>query len=286
MIVDFHTHTFPDSIAARAVGHLAENSHTLPFLDGTAGALAESRRAAGIDRCVVLPVATSARQVPHINDAAIRMNETAEDTGLYSLGAMHPDFPDWREELKRLQKARVRGIKLHPPYQGVPFDDKRYVRILSLAGELGLFTVIHAGLDVGLPGNDSAVPRRIANALRAAGPVTLVCAHMGGWRRWEEAKTLLPPLGVYIDTAFSFGRITPLGDDHPWREEELQMLDDARMAEMIRAFGPRRVLFGTDSPWMDQAEQIRRLQALPLSDMEKAAVSGGNAARLMGWESI
>ena len=284
MIVDFHTHTFPDPIAPAAVDKLMQASHTLPFSDGTADGLIKSRIRAGISRCVILPVATGARQVPHINDAAIRANESAESTGLYSLGAMHPDFEGWREELGRLAAAGIRGVKLHPPYQQADLDDPRYLRILTRAAELGLFVIIHAGLDVGLPGNRSATPEKIARALRQTGPIPFVCAHMGGWRCWEEAADLLAPLGVMIDTAFSLGTMTPSGDGHPWKEEELRMLDDEAFLRLVRCFGPDRVLFGTDSPWADQKTELDHLRSLPLAPDELSAILGGNAEKLMGWD--
>lgn len=284
MITDFHTHTFPDKIAAAAVEKLMHASHTRAFTDGTAIELQKSRISAGIDRCVVLPVATSERQVPHINDAAIRMNESAAQTGLYSLGAMHPDFEAWHEELGRLAAAGIRGIKLHPPYQHTDIDDPRYLRVLTRAGELGLFVVIHAGLDVGLPGDTSAVPEKTSRALRLAGPVTMVCAHMGGWRCWEEAVDLLAPMGVLIDTAFSIGRMTPAQGDDTWKQDELQMLDDSDTLRLIRLFGKDRVLFGTDSPWADQQAELQHFLSLPLSPDEQKAILSDNAARLMGWQ--
>ena len=286
MIIDFHTHTFPDKIAAAAVEKLMHASHTRAFTDGTAAELQKSRIAAGIDRCVVLPVATSERQVPHINDAAIRMNESAKQTGLYSLGTMHPDFEGWHEELGRLAAAGIRGVKLHPPYQQMDIDDPRYLRVLTRAGELGLFVVIHAGLDVGLPGDTSAVPEKTARALRQTGPVTMVCAHMGGWRCWEKAADLLAPMGVLIDTAFSIGCMTPAQGDNTWKQDELQMLDDSAALRLIRLFGKDRVLFGTDSPWADQQADLQHFLSLPLSPDEQKAILSENAARLMGWQDL
>ena len=277
MILDFHTHTFPDAIAQSAVDKLKHNSHTRPFSDGTADGLRRSMARAGIDASLVLPVATSPRQVPHVNDASIRMNEQGGETGVYSLGCMHPDFEDWHDELGRLSRAGLRGIKLHPPYQGVDFDDPRSLRILSRAGELGLFVIIHAGLDVGMPGAEQATPEKLLRALRAVGPVTLVLAHMGGWRCWKDT-------GVYLDTSFSLGPMTPIGDGHYSSEAELLRLDETDFLRMIRLFGADRILFGTDSPWEDQETEVKKIQALPLTEGEKRAILGDNAARMLGIE--
>ena len=180
MLIDIHTHTFPDRIAVCTIDKLQAASHTKPFTDGTAGALGASMLCAGVDWSVVLPVATNAGQVPRINDAAAQANEHAAETGILSFGCMHPNYPDWRGELDRLASLGFRGVKLHPPYQGVDFDDVRYVRILDRCGEQGLMVLIHAGLDVGLPGVDRASPAMVARAVRDSGPYGGLAAVGGG----------------------------------------------------------------------------------------------------------
>ena len=281
MIIDIHTHTFPDKIAAATLDKLKHLSHTIPFTDGTAAGLAASMARAGVDRSVVMPVATSPRQVPHVNDASARMNELGAQTGVLSFGCMHPDFDGWKEELARVRDLGLKGIKLHPQYQDTDFDDPRYLRILDRCGELGLVVLTHAGLDIGMPGKDNCAPEMVARALEQVGPVKLVLAHMGGWRQWDRVEALLPGTGVYLDTSFSLGEITPLDDGH-YRPGDLPLLDEAAFLRMVRRFGPDRILFGTDSPWDDQGAALARLQALPLEPAELEAILGGNAKRLLG----
>ena len=284
MIIDMHAHAFPERIAERAVTGLREKCHTRSFEEGTEAGLRASSRAAGIDLTVVLPVATSARQVAHINDSAIRTHETQvrEHTGIDSFGGAHPDDPEWRSELKRLADAGIRGIKIHPPYQEVDLDDPRFLRILEYAGELDLIVVTHAGYDVGLPGAEQSVVPKIRRAVLKTGPVKLVCAHMGGWRCWQEACDLLADTGVMIDTSFSLGSMTPAGDGYPWTEETLRRLSPEEFCGMTRLFGAERVLFGTDSPWSARDEEVKAIRALPLTDGEKSLILGENARRLLG----
>ncbi len=82
MIVDIHTHTFPDKIAASTLEKLRHMSHTRSFAPGTVDGLQTSMAAAGVDRSVVLPVATSQRQVVHVNDASAALNDRAGETGV------------------------------------------------------------------------------------------------------------------------------------------------------------------------------------------------------------
>ena len=280
MIIDFHTHTFPDKIAAAAIEKLSKLSHTPPFSDGTAAGLAASAKAAGIDLSVILPVATSTKQVTSINNFAAKTNETTETTGMLSFGCIHPDYPDWKEELSRIAELGLKGIKLHPVYQDVDFDDMRYLRILERAGELGLIVITHAGFDIGYPGVERCTPEMILNALKQVGEIKLVLAHMGAWRQWDKVEELLAGKSVWLDTAFSLGEMPTLGDGYH-SPEDLQMLAETDFLRLTHKFGADRVLFGTDSPWSGQTESLELIRGLPLEDDEKAAVLGGNARRLL-----
>lgn len=278
MIIDAHTHTFPDKIAAATIAKLQQLSGTRPFSDGTCAGLSASMRSSGVDMSVVLPVATSPRQVVHINDAAAQINRDTGRTGLLSLGGMHPDFEDWKSELRRVRELGLRGIKLHPAYQGVDLDDVRFLRILDEASALGLVAVTHAGWDIGLPEHNRCTPDMVLTVLREVGPDRLVLAHMGGWRTWDEVADKLAGTPVWLDTAFSLGRIHPL----PGRVMDDTVLDPERFVRLVRRHGAQRVLFGTDSPWGEQTGALDDIRALPLTREERALILGQNAARLFG----
>ena len=62
MIIDFHTHAFPDTLAPRAIGVLTEKSGLKPTHDGTAQGLVSNLDKNGIDKAVVLSIATKATQ--------------------------------------------------------------------------------------------------------------------------------------------------------------------------------------------------------------------------------
>lgn len=281
MIVDVHTHTFPDRIAAPTIEKLAQLAHIKPFTDGSNSALLASMAQAGVDRSVVLPVATNIRQVFHVNDSAARLNQDYPRTGVLSLGCLHPDLPQWREELDRIVELGLKGIKLHPVYQDVDFDDPRYLRILERCGELGLVVLTHAGLDVGFPGKVNCTPEMIRRAVEQVGPVTLILAHMGGWKNWDEVEALLPHTSVYLDTSFSLGSMVPLGDGY-YGPNDVGLMGEEQFVRIIRAFGAHRILFGTDSPWGGQAEDLALFRALPLTQEEQQAILGDNAQRLFG----
>lgn len=275
MVIDFHTHTFPERIAAAAIRKMQGDCHSAAFTEGTAGALASSMADAGIDLSVVLPVATNPAKVSSINDASAA-NSRQE---LLYFGCIHPDQPDWHAELGRIAGLGLKGIKLHPVYQGADIDDKRYLRILDRAGELGLVVVTHAGDDIGFPGVVRCSPEMVRRAVAQVGEVTLVLAHMGGWKNWDRVADILADTKVYLDTSFSLGSITPI-DGH-YAPEQLPLLDAEGFCALVRSFGAERILFGTDSPWSSQRSSLDAIRALPLSDGEKAAILGGSAQKLL-----
>ena len=78
MVIDFHTHTFPDRIAAGAVESLQENSDTIGYIGGTNADLMASMKRSGIDYSVILPVVTNPDKTSHINQTAAEINSTTD----------------------------------------------------------------------------------------------------------------------------------------------------------------------------------------------------------------
>ena len=280
MIIDIHTHTFPEKIAAKALSHLQGNCHTKLFADGTEADLSQRTIEAGIDISVIVPVATSPKQVEHINDSSARINARTQETHLLSLGCMHPDYPDPLRELTRIKEMGLAGIKIHPVYQGVDICDERFLEIFRICRDLGLLVIAHSGLDIGIPGVHCS-PQMSRKALDAVPGLTLILAHMGGWKNWDEVPKYLAGTGAYVDTAFSTGEFYPI-PGAPWTKEECQMLNDEEFLSLVNALGESQVLFGTDSPWSDAKESLSFINALPLSQEAKESILGGNAARLLG----
>ena len=281
MLIDIHTHTFPTAIAAVTIEKLKHQGHTTAFTDGTVAQLKASMARVGVDYSLVLPVATNIRQVRKINEVSAKLHSHAAETGVLSFGAMHPDFPDWKEELARIKELGMPGVKLHPVYQGVNFDDIRYLRILDRCAELGLTVLVHGGRDVGFPDRVSITPAMIRHAVEEVGDFPLIVAHMGGWHQWDEVEELLVDTHVFLDTAYALGRIHPL-DDGFYEPEDLPMMQTEQFVRMVRTFGADRIFWGTDTPWRDQQESLDLFLQQPLTKEEQEKILGGNAQKLLG----
>lgn len=273
LIVDFHTHVFPDAIAAEAIKKLENNSaHVKSCTDGTLSGLRASMREAGVRYSVLLPVCTSPRQFASINKFSSENNDPAG--GLVFFGGIHPDCEDVEAKLEHIKSLGLRGIKLHPDFQGVFIDDERYVRIVRKCVQLGLYVSIHAGVNIGAPEVVHCPPERALRMLRAAYEGVdmakeerprVILAHLGGGFMLEETERHLCGAFVYLDLAFTFG----------WE-------DEAQILRIIRAHGADRVLFATDSPWAVQKESVEALKRLPLTELEQRQIFGENAAEMLG----
>ena len=164
MIIDFHTHAFPDKIAASAITILEGNGKVKANTDGTVMDLQNKSRETGVDYSLVLPVVTSPKQTKSINDFAIKINFDNDNyPNILSFGGIHPDYLEYEDELIRIKEAGLKGIKLHPEYQNTYIDDEKYLKIIDKAFELGLIVIIHAGIDIGIDSDLKASPDRILN---------------------------------------------------------------------------------------------------------------------------
>ena len=280
MIIDFHTHTFPDSIAARAVDSLSKEAHIIAHTDGTVSGLINSMDKGDIDMSVLLPVATNSGQVEGINDKAFRINEKYHGR-LISFGCIHPEYSRYKEELRRLKNEGIKGIKIHPVYQKTDIDSKPFLDIIYAACENDLIVITHAGLDIGFPGVVNCSPKMCRNVINNIGEFKFVLAHMGGWRNWDEVPLYLEDTTAYLDTSFSSGRIQALSDGY-WDDKDKAMLDKEGFKKLVAAFGSERILFGSDSPWSSQKESSEYIRSLELSDETLENIMYSNAAKLLG----
>ncbi len=263
MVIDFHTHCFPDKIASRAIEKLAYASGGLkPYTDGTVSGLKQSMQASGVDTAVVLSIATNAHQQKSVNDFAASINNGRD---VMAFGSVFPDAPDALDELERIKSLGLKGVKLHPDYQGFDVDDAKMKPIYQKISSLGLITVFHAGVDYGFRPPYGATPDKLETAVGwFNSPV--VAAHWGGVNCGEGViARLCGRENLYFDTSFGYS-----------------MMPRCYAETILDKHGVERMLFGTDTPWHTVEMEWRLLDALGLSDSEREAIASGNARRLLG----
>lgn len=263
MIIDFHTHAFPDKIAAGTIKNLESKAGLTASTDGTVKGLLASMEDAGVDMSVVLPVVTKPGQFETVNAFATSVNEQYKGK-LLSFGGIHPDTEDYKKELDRIKELGLKGIKIHPDYQGVMIDDVRYMNIIEYADSLDLIILTHAGIDIGLPDPVHCPPDRMRKVMDKLHPQKMVVAHYGGWNQWEEVYEYLAGENLYLDTAFSF----------PYIKEDM-------FYKILKKHGTDRVLFATDCPWGYQKKDVESLRKLDLTEEVKECIFYKNAKKLL-----
>jgi predicted TIM-barrel fold metal-dependent hydrolase len=260
-IIDFHTHIFPDSLAERALKALKDNSPgSRNYTDGTASGLKESMVASGISRSVLLPIATKVTQVRQINQSAADF----KDRCFIPFGTLHPDDPDFEQEIAFLVENGIKGIKFHPEYQSFYIDERRYYPIYETLAASGLVTLFHAGRDPGPFSNDHALPVAFRTIRSDFPDLKLVTAHLGGFTVWNEVPEVLCGIGIWFDTSAVCG-----------------LLDHKKAEHIIKSNGADHILFGSDSPWFDQHRIIEWVDNLDLTSSEKEKIFSQNAVRLL-----
>ena len=283
MIIDFHTHTFPSRVSARVIENLSAYGHLAYFTTASTEALTASMQRAGIDYSVNLPVMTRADQVTKVNGDLLRRREELFSSGIITFGGLHPEFEDFRNEIRRLREGGIKGVKLHPAFQGRNANDLLFKRIIGAISEEGMICLLHCGYDISFMDHDFASVPMLLDLINDVQPQKLVLAHMGGWENWDDIERDLAGAPVWMDTAYSLGPVHARPGDEdkvPFKEN----LSRERFVKLARQHGTDRVLFATDSPWIDQNEYVDFLSSANLTPEERNAVFSGNARRLLDME--
>ena len=267
MIIDIHTHIFPEKIAAATVSTLAKNSNIPPHSDGTLSGLLSALSEAGADIAVNQPVLTKPTQFESVMRFAKEINgREYEGPRVISFAGMHPDIEDVEGCMKRIYEEGFVGIKLHPDYQNTFIDDERYVRIFSEAKRYGLTVLTHSGLDGAYIGQPiKCTPRRVLNLLdRIGGYEKIILAHLGANELYEETYLELCGRDVYFDTAYS---LKSAGD---------------MFLKILSKHGDERILFGSDSPWQNIGREVEIIKGYRLGKACEERIFSANARKILG----
>ncbi len=268
MLIDFHTHIFPEKIAARTIEMLAANSHGKAHTDGTAEGLVAAMIKADADMCVALPVLTKPSQFESVARFAEEINEKYEHEPhrILSFAGIHPACDDVDGKMKFLKERGFKGVKIHPDYQDTFINDEGYIKILQSAKEYDLIVVTHAGVDDGYLGKPvKCPPELVSKVIDKAGHKKFVLAHYGGHKQWDEVLNLLAGKDVYFDTAFTMHEIS-----------------ESLFKKIISRHGEDKILFATDCPWRDIETDKNTILSYNLGKDTLEKIFYKNALELLG----
>ena len=258
-IIDFHTHMFPDALAARAVAGLSESSDIPAYTNGTVQATRAITARAGITEFVGLNISVSLKQQKNVNNFAISENGNR----LHMFGSVHPFAEDRFSELDRIAAAGLSGVKLHNEYQNFDVDDVRVFPMYEKIASLGLICLFHAGADKAYKTPLRCAPHMLKTVRQNFSALKIVAAHLGGYQEYAETAVHTAKSGIWFDTSMFF------------------LFPEGAAEKLIGLIGTERVLFGSDCPWDDPAHGVAFIKGLPLTAREKEHILYNNAANLL-----
>ncbi len=264
MVIDFHTHAFPDKIYERAIASLVANSardNLTPCHNGSLSGLLSNMERFGINISVVQPVVTSPRQTKTVNEWAA---EITDGKRIISFGGIHPHTDDYKRDIDFVCSLGLRGLKFHCEYQDFRIDDPFMLRIYDYAFSKGLIILHHAGYDPAFEAPFRSNPEMFANVMKEMKGGVMIAAHFGGMRQWDEVERHLVGTDIYIDTS--------MGQKYYSSEQFMRIVNN---------HGADKILFGSDSPWSDAGEELKSINGLPLSDEQKAWILHKTAEKLL-----
>ncbi len=267
MVIDFHTHVFPDKIAQKTVDYLAVKGGNQPHSDGRIESLINRLENSSVDLCVNLPVLTKPEQFDSVLKFAIEINEkySIGRKRILSFAGIHPACADIKQKLTLIKNQGIKGIKIHPDYQDTFIDDEGYIEILKCARELDLIVVTHAGVDCAYRRQEPKCPPCLVNkVIEKVKGVKLVLAHYGGAEMVNDVVKCLVGKDVYFDTAYVLKYLT--------KQEFLSVLEK---------HGEDKILFASDFPWSDFDSDVEIVKSYRLRSDTEDKIFYKNAKRLL-----
>jgi predicted TIM-barrel fold metal-dependent hydrolase len=279
MIIDAHTHAYPDKDLALVQERTALLDQSLPDSDphkwmlhheGSVQALLEEERSAGIDRLVLLPVSSRPERTRSLNQWVAEMAATYPR--IIPFGTLLAGSPSLTEELEELLDLGLRGIKVHPFLQRLDILSRRARRLWGLLEGAGLPVMLDSmylkGLEHYKPhlkqlarmaGAFETGPDRIAVLAKDYPELIIIAPHLGSLYAWERLDPLYPLENVFFDLSFM-----------------CYLLPSEQVVDIVHRKGSDHVLFGTDAPWRRPSEARIWFDGLPLNPMEFEQISHQN----------
>jgi hypothetical protein len=260
MIIDIHTHVFPDNLAKGAIENLSNKSNISALTDGTINNTVEFMKKCGIDYFVVQNIAVTERSQKKVNDFTISL----DSENIIAFGSVNPFSNEAISELIRLKNNGIKGIKFHNEYQNFNPDDENALKIYEKCIELGLVIMFHGGKDLGFVPPYHSMPEKFLNVYKNLPYNKYIIAHMGGYAMYKDAVKYLADTLINIDTSYA-----------------LPIMDKKLSEYVIDAFTTKRVLFGSDCPWSSPAQNLQALKKLKYQNEDYERITYLNAIELL-----
>lgn len=214
----------------------------------------------GIQRAVCAPHVAIGPDAPLGNDFVADAAGRFPDR-FVAYCTVNPNYPE-REMLEEMDRCVARGgfrgIKIHPSVHLYPADGPNYRPMWAFAQEHELPVLAHTW-----------------ESDRLCGPLMF----SGIGKAYPRAQILLGHSGA---SPVGMDQSIKAAQDSPNLHLDLtaSYLPYGMLEVMVASVGADRVLFGTDTPFLDGRPKIGQVASARISDQEKRSIFGLNAKRL------
>ncbi len=204
---------------------------------------------------------------------------------------LNPLDPKAGRAIADIAARGLRGLLLFPAMHRFFPDDPACLETCRLARRYGLIVFVHVGplrivIQEKLGGGGAIQPsfgdtRRLGNALRAFPEVSFIVPHFGCGRLGAVLESARETRNLFLDTSSS----------NSWMQQGPEPTDLETVFGKVleeKAFGPERLLFGSDSTvfprgWRKDVYLAQRaaLDRLGVSSRERQLIFSGNLERLL-----
>lgn len=208
--------------------------------------------AVGVDKAVIFPFVEG----NFTNDPIKEAYDQFPDR-LIPYCAVNPWQPDAADEVRRcIRDWGFKGLKLHPTINGFHLSDPNLVDpLFKVAEEYDIPIIVHGASDL------LNSPTEFAQMAARFPKVSLLMAHMGFF--WG------------VDQAIAFAKQFP----NLYLETSRAPIFEIQTA--VRELGPDKVIWGTDSPFVDYEWEYKKMERATPDKDGYAQIVGGNIARLL-----
>jgi len=162
------------------------------------------------------------------------------------------------DDLDRARDAGAVALAVDSVLQGFDLLDGLLDPLLDFAATAGWFVYVRTGTP------PTALPLPLATLARRRPELPVLMGKSGATDFWIDAiPALLHAPNLYGDTSYA-----------PWDTVLTGFLAEPEI-------GAGRLIFSTDAPYTVPVAEVGRIRDWPVGDDQKAAVFGGNLARLL-----
>lgn len=258
-IIDVHTHIFPEKIAAKATASIGDFYNLAMASVGLRNLLEDEMQKAGVKHCFLLSTATVKSQVGPINDFLIETMKTAENK-FTAFGTIHVETENALDEVDRIRKNGITGIKFHNDFQHFAVDDPRIFPVYEKAQAEKIPIMFHAGDKR----YNYTNPDKFVKLAKLFPDLIVIASHFGAYSEWDKIDDEYLETNHYFDTSSAFFELP---------------FDKAR--EIIKRHGEDKFLFGSDFPMWFASNELKNIEKLGLSPETTEKILFKNAERLL-----